>query len=81
VILLIIQYLPLLSGGTLAIASQPLLSIVAFQFVPLLFMVGVVSTYCFERTGNIYTGAFINGIFITWYMVAGTATQVVPFWF
>ncbi len=81
VILLLIQYLPLLSGGTLAIPSQPLLSIVAFQFVPLLFMVGAVSTFCFERTGNIYTGAFINGLFVTWYMVAGTATQAVPFWF
>lgn len=79
VILILIQYLPLLLGGTLAIPSQPLLSVVGFQFVPLLFMVGAVSTYCFERTGNIYTGAFINGIFVTWYMVAGTATQAVPF--
>ncbi len=79
-ILLVIQYSPLLLGGTLAIPSQPLLSIVAFQFVPLLFMVGAVSTVCFERTGNIYTGAFINGILVTWYMVAGTATQALPFW-
>ncbi|MCH7742291.1 MAG: alpha/beta fold hydrolase [Proteobacteria bacterium] len=79
-LLLVFQYLPLLSGGTLAIPSQPLLSIIAFQFVPLLFMVGAVSTYCFERTGNIYTGAFLNGMLVTWYMVAGTATQALPFW-
>jgi hypothetical protein len=81
VLMLAVQYLPLLLGGTLAIPSMPLLSIVAFQFVPLLFLVGAISTFCYERTGNIYTGAFINSIFVTWYMVAGTATQSLPFWF
>jgi len=81
VVMLFIQYLPLLLGGTLAIPSMPLLSIVAFQFVPLMFLVGAVSTFCFQKSGNIYIGAFINGIFVTWYMVAGTATQVLPFWY
>jgi len=33
VVLLIMQYTPLLLGGTLMLASQPLLTIVAFQFV------------------------------------------------
>lgn len=80
VVLLAVQYLPLLTGGTLALASQPLLTIVAFQFVPLLFLAGLISTYCFTRTGNIYTGAFINSVVVTWYMVAGTATQATPFW-
>jgi len=62
------------------IASQPLLTIVAFQFIPLMAFVALVSTYCFYRTNNIYTGAFLNSLVITWYMVAGTATQAVPFW-
>lgn len=79
--LLLVQYLPLLAGGTLAIPSQPLLTIVAFQFVPLLFLVALVSTFCFARTNNVLTGTFANAILITWYMVAGTATQAVPFWF
>lgn len=81
IVMLLIQYMPLLLGGTLAIASMPLLSTVAFQFVPLLFLVGAVSTFCYQKCGNIYTGAFINGIFVTWYMVAGTATQALPFWY
>ncbi|XOV88071.1 MAG: alpha/beta hydrolase family protein [Pseudomonadota bacterium] len=81
VALLALQYLPLLSGGTMTIASQPLLTIVAFQFVPLLVLVAMVSTFCFERTGAIYLGAWINALVVTWYMVAGTATQAVPFWF
>lgn len=80
-LMLVVQYAPLLSGGTLALASQPLLSIVAFQFFPVLFVAGLISTFCFERTGSIYTGAFVNGILVTWYLVAGTATQAVPFWY
>ncbi|MFT5563197.1 MAG: hypothetical protein ACI9Z9_003082, partial [Litorivivens sp.] len=80
VFLLIAQYLPLFLGGSLLIASQPLLTIVALQFVPLLALIAIISTICFHRTHNIYTGAFINSLLVTWYMVAGTATQAVPFW-
>ena len=80
VVLLVVQYTPLLTGSSL-LFGQPLLSIVAFQFVPLMFLVGMVSSFCFARTGNIYTGAFINAVFVTWYMVAGTATQATPFWY
>lgn len=81
VILLLVQYIPLLLGDTMLIASQPLLTIVAFQFVPLLFLAGLVLTYCHDRTGDLYTGVFLISIIVTWYIVAGTATQVVPFWF
>lgn len=81
VILLLLQYIPLLLGGTMLIASQPLLTIVAFQFVPLLFLAGLVLTYCHDRTGDLYTGVFLISIIVTWYIVAGTATQVAPFWF
>ena len=77
VALIVVQYVPLISGGTLLFASQPLLTIVAFQFVPLMAFVGCVTTYCFYRTNNLYTGAFLNSLLVTWYMVAGTATQAV----
>jgi len=78
VVLLIMQYTPLLLGGTLMLASQPLLTIVAFQFVPILFFVGIISTRCFNRTGNIWAGTIINSLLVTWYLTAGTATQVLP---
>ena len=80
VFLLLAQYLPLFLGGSLLVASQPLLTIVALQFVPLLALIAIISTCCFRRTHNIYTGAFINTLLVTWYMVAGTATQALPFW-
>lgn len=80
VLMLAIQYTPLLLGGTLLV-PQPLLSIVGFQFVPMMFLVGLVSTFCYARTGSIYSGAFVNALFVTWYLVAGTATQATPFWY
>jgi pimeloyl-ACP methyl ester carboxylesterase len=74
IILLLIQYIPLFGGSPLPI-NESLLTIVAFQFVPLLTVVALVSTYFYRKTGHIYTGAFINAIFITWVIVAGTATH------
>ncbi len=77
VLLILYQYIPLVSGGTLALQSiatgEPLLTIVAFQFVPMMMVVACVSTYFYHKTGKIYTGAFLNAIFITWYIVAGQA--------
>jgi hypothetical protein len=53
-------------------------TIVAIQFVPLLAICAVVATFTWRRTGSSLPGALICGLFVTWYVVAGTATQV-PF--
>lgn len=74
IVLLLIQYIPLLAGGPLPL-EQPLLTIVAFQFVGLLAIVGVFTTFFFRNTGTIYTGAFVSAMFITWVIVAGQATH------
>ena len=74
-LLLLYQYVPLLMGGTLSIPSQSLLTIVAIQFVVLLPLTGAISTWFFLRTGRVYLGAFINGLLITWLIVAGQATH------
>ncbi|WP_324668981.1 alpha/beta hydrolase family protein [Geochorda subterranea] len=55
--------------------TEPLLGIVAYQFLPLLAVAAVLSTYLFRRTGTIYPGAFLNALFVTWYIVAGQAIQ------
>ncbi|MEO6893316.1 MAG: alpha/beta hydrolase [Ktedonobacteraceae bacterium] len=75
VALLLFEYIPILTGGTLSTVDQPLLTIVAFQFVPVYIIVAAISTYFFRKTGRIYAGAFINGFFITALIVASTATQ------
>jgi pimeloyl-ACP methyl ester carboxylesterase len=55
----------------------PLSTIVAIQFVPLLAIVAVIATFTWRRTGSSLPGALICGLFVTWYVVAGTATQAV----
>jgi pimeloyl-ACP methyl ester carboxylesterase len=53
----------------------PLSTIIAIQFIPLLAIVAVISTFTWRRTGSSLPGALICGLFVTWYVVAGTATQ------
>jgi pimeloyl-ACP methyl ester carboxylesterase len=80
IVLLVLQY------GTLWLTGKlfnplpdpgfvPLSTIVAIQFVPLLAIVAVIATFTWRRTGSSLPGALISGIFVTWYVVAGTATQ------
>lgn len=77
VILLLWEYIPLFAGKPLGNAAVPesLLAIVAIQFVVILAVVALISTYFFRKTGHIYVGAFLNAIFVTWYIVAGQATH------
>lgn len=74
IVMLLIQYVPLLAGGPLPL-GEPLNTIVAFQFVGLLTIVGVVTTYFFRKTGTVFTGAFVSAMFITWVIVAAQATH------
>jgi putative effector of murein hydrolase LrgA (UPF0299 family) len=64
VILILVQYTPLFQTGSPAFQAintgESLLSIVAFQFVPVMAIVACISTYFHHKTGKIYTGAFIN---------------------
>jgi pimeloyl-ACP methyl ester carboxylesterase len=53
----------------------PLSTIIAIQFVPLLAIAAIIATFTWRRTGSSLPGALICGVFVTWYVVAGTATQ------
>jgi hypothetical protein len=55
----------------------PLSTIVAIQFVPLLAIAAAIATFTWRRTGTSLPGALMCGIVVTWYVVAGTATQAV----
>jgi hypothetical protein len=74
------QYLTLWLSGKLFNplpdpAFVPLSTIIAIQFVPLLAIVAIIATFTWRRTGSSLPGAMICGLFVTWYVVAGTATQ------
>jgi len=85
VILLVLQYGSLWLTGHLfnpltapdQVGFVPLTTIIAIQFVPLLAIVGTIGAYGWRRTGSSLPGALICGLFVTWYIVAGTATQAV----
>jgi len=74
VLLLAVQYGVLLTGSPPPVV-QPLLTVLAFQFVALLSIVTAVSTYFFRRTGRVWVGAFVNSLLVALVLVAGTATH------
>lgn len=77
VVLLSIQYASLFATGVLAMA-EPLNTIIGIQFVPLLAIVGVIAVFTYRRTNSYVPGALICALFITWYVVSGTATHWSP---
>ena len=82
IVLLVLQYGTLWLSGKLFNplpdpSFVPLSTIVAIQFVPLLAICAIIATFTWRRTGSSLPGALICGVFVTWYIVAGTATQAV----
>jgi dienelactone hydrolase len=73
VVLLGVQYLHMAATGLLLTPDEPLNTIIAFQFVPILAVVGVIAAVTWRLTGDYAPGAFICALFLTWYIVAGTA--------
>ncbi len=72
------QYASLFATGLLLTPAEPLNTIVAIQFVPLLAIVGLIAAFTYRRTNSYVPGAVICALFITWYIVAGTATHWSP---
>lgn len=74
-VFLVAEYAPLFMTGALLIPQEALNAIVSIQFVPLLAIVAVIAVYTWRRTNSALPGAFMAGLFVTWYIVAGTAVQ------
>jgi pimeloyl-ACP methyl ester carboxylesterase len=80
-VLLGVQYGALWATGQLidpaptVLTGMALNSIVAIQFLPVMAMVAVIATFTWRRTGSSLPGALICSLLVSWYAVAGTATQ------
>jgi hypothetical protein len=78
-LLLLVQYAALFTNGALINPTNDtfvvLNTIIAIQFLPLLIVVAIVGTFTYRRTNSYLAGALICGLFVTWYIVAGQATQ------
>lgn len=75
VLFLSFQYLTLLLTGHLFSTNELLTTVIGMQFVPLLAIVAFLSTFAYRRTGSYLPGAFINALFVTWYIVGSQAIQ------
>jgi pimeloyl-ACP methyl ester carboxylesterase len=68
-------YAMLFLSGHLPSADIALFAIVGIQFIPILTILAIVSTFAYRRTNSYAPGAFVSALFVTWYIVAGQATQ------
>ncbi len=75
-LLLVVDYGIFFVTGRLPTAFDPLTTVIAIQFVPLLATVAAIGTFTRARTGSAVPGGLLCGLLVTWYVVAGTATQV-----
>ena len=78
VVLLALEYGWLFATGLLLNPTEPLNSIIAIQFVPLLAVVGVIAAFTYRRTNSPVPGALICAVLIAWYIAGGTATHWSP---
>ena len=76
IVMLSVIYGVLFTTGTLITAFDPLSTVIALQFVPVLAAVAIIATFTWQRTGSYRTGGLIAGLLVTLYAVAGTATQI-----
>jgi pimeloyl-ACP methyl ester carboxylesterase len=75
VLLLVVDYGLFFTTGYLPTAFDPLTTVIAIQFVPLLAVIASIGAFTWKRTGSAVPGGLLCGLFVTWYVVAGTATQ------
>lgn len=72
---LLAQYVPLFVQGALPIPAEALNAIISIQLVPLMALVAVIAVFAWRRTNSALPGAFVCGLFVTWYVVAGQPFQ------
>jgi pimeloyl-ACP methyl ester carboxylesterase len=78
VILLVVEYSTLFRTGLLFTPAEPLNTIIAIQFVPLLASFGAIAAVTYRRTNSYIPGALICALLLSWYVTAGTATHWYP---
>lgn len=74
-VMLGVIYAVLFMTGVLITSFDPLSTVIALQFVPVLAAVAIIATFTWQRTGSHRAGGLITGLLVTLYAVAGTATQ------
>ncbi|MFM9853339.1 MAG: alpha/beta hydrolase family protein [Sphingomonadaceae bacterium] len=69
-------YAGFFATGYLVTSFDPLSTVIALQFIPVLAAIAIIGIFTWSRTGSHRAGALLIGMLVTLYVVAGTATQV-----
>jgi pimeloyl-ACP methyl ester carboxylesterase len=77
-VLLLVEYGTLFRTGLLFTPTEPLNTIIAIQFVPLLASFAAIAAVTYRRTTSYVPGALICAALLSWYVTAGTATHWYP---
>lgn len=77
-VMVVWQYATLFATGLLGTPSEPLNTVIAIQFVPLLAVIGIIGAWTYRRTNSYVPGALICALFISWYVTSGTANHWQP---
>lgn len=72
ILFLVLQYGMLFATGKALYPAQALNGIMLIGFVPILLVAALYARGLYKRTGNIYTGAFVNTLLMTLIAVANT---------
>lgn len=74
IIILLMQYIPLLQTGYLGFPNENLRPILAFNMVPILIIAAIFSRYFYKKTGNVWIAGFLNTMLVTIMTCANTFT-------
>ncbi|MBN1615060.1 MAG: alpha/beta hydrolase [Deltaproteobacteria bacterium] len=82
ILFLCLQYIPLFTTGFIPFQGPGGLFVVfiinLFHILPLLAVTTVLSTWCFQLTGRIYTGAVLNALLIAWVFASSQVIAPIP---
>jgi len=77
-VMVVWQYATLFATGLLGTPKEPLNTVIAIQFVPLLGVIGIIGVWTWRRTNSYVPGALICALLISWYVTSGTANHWQP---
>jgi hypothetical protein len=73
--LVVSHYVPLWLNDQLLLPFDPRHPIIAILFVAISTIVALIGVFTYRRTNSHLPDALISALFVTWYVIAGTATM------
>ena len=78
-VLYLILYIPMFISGHFGLTwsfDLAIQAVASWQMIPLIGFTSIIATFCYKKTSNVYLGAFISALLITWYTVALNMIQL-----